>query len=138
LLSSYLLSSFPDDDTTHVQHLTNMSTARAYFSHFSPSAIFTTLSTSSQKFKAHYNIPSLNPLYYIDPRTLRPWLSDPANLRNLLRLVVIVVVYLLFRTKLAGWLRGASGAPMTREEELVQRVGERERERRWEEGRKVK
>jgi hypothetical protein len=111
-----------------------MADARTYFAHFSPFSIYTTLAQSTTKFKTHYNIPSLNPLYYLDPRTLRPWLDDPANLRNLLRLLVVVVVYLLFRGKLEGWLRGVSGAPLRREEGVALRVREREQARKKGEG----
>lgn len=97
-------------------------TASAYFSHFSPRAILHTLSTSATKFKAHYDLPSLNPLYYLDPRVLRDALNDPAALRNVLRVVVVVVAYLLMRPHLDRLVRRLSGAPERREEVLKARL----------------
>lgn len=35
---------------------------------------------------------------------------------------MVVCVYLLMRTRIEGWLRGASGAPETRGEGVVRRV----------------
>ena len=110
---------------------------RAYFSHFSPRAILTTLTTSADKFKSHYRLSSLNPLYYLDPRVVRDALNSPEALRNVLRVVVVVVAYLLMRPHLDTLFRRLSGAPERREDALKVRVAAmREEERR--EGRKGK
>lgn len=49
-------------------------------------------------------------------------ITDPASLHNLLRLVIIVATYLLFRPYLSQFFRYVSGAPDTREEQVKARV----------------
>ncbi|ETN41642.1 uncharacterized protein HMPREF1541_03578 [Cyphellophora europaea CBS 101466] len=116
--------------------------AQEYFSHFSPTSISATLSNGTSKLltklrtEHDIHIPSLNPLYYLDPRTIRAYLSDPKAFRNALRLIVIVAAYLLMRPHLETLLRKVSGAPERREEALKARV--RELRGREGEGRKDK
>ena len=49
-------------------------------------------------------------------------ITDPVSLHNLLRLVIVVATYLLFRPYLSQFLRYISGAPDTREEQVKARV----------------
>ena len=49
-------------------------------------------------------------------------LTDPATLHNLLRLVMIIATYLLFRPYLSQFFRHISGAPDTRDEQIKARL----------------
>jgi Protein trafficking PGA2 len=49
-------------------------------------------------------------------------LADPATLRSLLRLVLIIGTYLLFRPYVDQIFRRISGAPDTRQEQLKARL----------------
>ena len=97
---------------------------RAYFSNFSPASIYHTISNATTKLKEQYDLPSVNPLWYADPRNIRPYLHDPEGLRNVLRVVVVATVYLLFRPHLDRLIRKMSGAPDSRAEALKVRVAE--------------
>ena len=63
-------------------------------------------------------------LSYCKMSVLTPFtdLTDPATLHNLLRLVMIIATYLLFRPYLSQFIRHISGAPDTREEQMKARV----------------
>ena len=70
------------------------------------------------------NLSLLSWSYCTNERLLTPFtdLTDPATLHNLLRLVMIIATYLLFRPYLSQFFRHISGAPDTREEQMKARV----------------